>query len=717
MTDLLARLAGVCRSGEGWTSRCPAHEDQHNSLSIHQRDGRWLLKCHAGCGWQEIIEALGLNATDLFDDGGGGGSVPGNNRASAQPRTKSTKTAGAGQLPQTFVSPHPAVTGLTLDQYTHAKALPTDFLKTCGVSEFTYDHKPALRIPYLGAGGEELAVRFRIALDGDRFRWKSGTKPCLYGLHRIAEAQKAAQVVLVEGESDCQTLWFHGIPALGIPGAANWREERDAHHLDGIETIYVVVEPDRGGEAVRAWLSRSIIRHRAKLVNLPTKDPSALHLQGPTEFSRCWQVACLGAMPWTAVEAQANAAERTEAWEKCGGLARRPNILEKFAGELSNIGVVGERRAAKLIYLAVTSRLLDRPVSVAVKGPSSGGKSFVVESTLKFFPPEAFYSLTAMSDRALAYSSEPLRHRHLVIYEAAGMASDFATYLIRSLLSEGRLRYETVEKTKDGLAPRLIEREGPTGLIVTTTSLRLHPENETRMLSLTITDTQVQTAAVFRALAQESHRVEIDLSPWHALQTWLAMGPSRVVIPFAGQLAQLVPPVAVRLRRDFKTVLMLIRSHALLHQASRSKDETGRVIAAIEDYTAVRELAADLVAEGVDVTVKPEIREVVEMTVRLLEEGREEVRQTDLKRALNLDKSAISRRVAGALDGGFLKNLEDRKGRPARIVLGDALPANREVLPRPEQLIGSDRLHGCAVDPGGMAAPPPPAADQWEARI
>jgi hypothetical protein len=423
----------------------------------------------------------------------------------------------------------------------------------------------------------------------------------------------------------------------------------------------------------------------------------------------------LGAMPWTAVEAKANAAERAEAWEKCGGLARRPNILEKFASELSNIGVVGDRRAAKLIYLAVTSRLLDRPVSVAVKGPSSGGKSFVVESTLKFFPPEAFYSLTAMSDRALAYSSEPLRHRHLVIYEAAGMASDFATYLIRSLLSEGRLRYETVEKTKDGLAPRLIEREGPTGLIVTTTSLRLHPENETRMLSLTITDTQVQTAAVFRALAQESHRVEIDLSPWHALQTWLAMGPTRVVIPFAGQLAQLVPPVAVRLRRDFKTVLMLIRTHALLHQASRSKDETGRVIADIEDYTAVRELAADLVAEGVDVTVKPEIREVVETTVRLLTEGREEVRQTDLKEALNLDKSAISRRVAGALDGGFLKNLEDRKGRPARIVLGDALPANRG--PGPEQLIGSDRLHGCAVDPGDMAAPTPPAAEQWEARL
>src|SRR5215210_71289 len=303
---------------------------------------------------------------------------------------------------------HPVATGLTLDQYAIAKALPTDFLKTCGVSEFTHDHKAALRIPYFGPGGEELAVRFRIALDGDRFRWKSGTKPCLYGLHRLAEAQTADQVVLVEGESDCHTLWFHGIPALGMPGATNWREERDARHLDGIETIYVVVEPDRGGDAVREWLSRSTIRHRAKLVSLPTKDPSALHLHNREEFSRCWQVASLGAMPWTAVEAEANAAERTETWEKCGGLARGAKILEEFASDLSGIGVVGERRAAKLIFLAVTSRLLDRPVSVAVKGPSSGGKSFVVESTLKFFPPEAFYSLTAMSDRALAYSQEPL---------------------------------------------------------------------------------------------------------------------------------------------------------------------------------------------------------------------------------------------------------------------------------------------------------------------
>ena len=91
------------------------------------------------------------------------------------------------------------------------------------------------------------------------------------------------------------------------------------------------------------------------------------------------------------------------------------------------------------------------------------------------------------------------------------------------------------------------------------------------------------------------------------------------------QLAELVPPIAVRLRRDFKTVLMLIRAHALLHQASRLKDEQGRVVATLEDYAAVRELVADLVAEGVEATVKPEVREVVEATARLIADGQEEV--------------------------------------------------------------------------------------------
>src|SRR4029079_19785189 len=100
---------------------------------------------------------------------------------------------------------------------------------------------------------------------------------------------------------------------------------------------------------------------------------------------------------------------------------KEPRILDVFEGELDGAGVVGERRLCKLIYLAVTSRFLDRFPSLAVKGPSASGKSWTIERVLDFFPQGAYSPLTAMSARALAYGTEPLSHRFLVLFEAAGL--------------------------------------------------------------------------------------------------------------------------------------------------------------------------------------------------------------------------------------------------------------------------------------------------------
>jgi hypothetical protein len=497
---------------------------------------------------------------------------------------------------------------------------------------------------------------------------------------------------LVEGESDCHTLWFHEIPALGIPGASNWRDEW-ASYLDGIEKIYAIIEPDHGGETLRARLTRcEAIRERLYLVEIEEhKDPSALHMAGPREFKERLEATLRSAKPWVELERVKQEAAAREAWERSSELAKAPNILERFAEELARSGVAGEARIAKLLYLAVTSRLLERPVSIALKGPSSGGKSHVVERVLSFVPESAYYALTAMSERTLAYSEEPIKHRFLVIYEAAGMSGEFATYLMRSLLSEGRVRYETVEKTSEGMKPRLIEREGPTGLIVTTTAVKLHPENETRLLSLTVTDTQDQTRAVMAALAEGAGEAGSNFEPWHALQVWLEGAEHRVLIPYARKLAELIPPVAVRLRRDFGALLNLIRAHAVLHQASRERDAQGRIIATIEeDYAAVRDLVADLISEGIEVTVPATVRETVGAVKRLREASSgEPVSVVELARELKLDCSAVSRRVRNAKDRGYLRDLEENLRKPSRLVLGDDLPDDLQILPTPEDVRAS----------------------------
>lgn len=48
--------------------QCPSHEDKDPSLSVRPIEGSTLLYCHAGCHTADVVEALGLNLQDLFDD-------------------------------------------------------------------------------------------------------------------------------------------------------------------------------------------------------------------------------------------------------------------------------------------------------------------------------------------------------------------------------------------------------------------------------------------------------------------------------------------------------------------------------------------------------------------------------------------------------------------------------------------------------------------------
>jgi hypothetical protein len=535
LSRILPRLENVTKNGMGYTARCPGHDDQHNSLSIGAGDdGRALLKCHAGCETERIVAAMGLTMVDLFP-----------------PRAEMIRGNGAGRrtgeeggIPPSRNAATVQRDGLTVAAYAEAKRLDPERLRAWGLSDARYFKPPAIRITFPDEAGAEAAVRYRFCLDkspdGDgRFKWRKGSKVCLYGRDRLDLARERGYVVLVEGESDCHTLWTHGEPALGVPGANNWNETRDAPALADISRIYHVVEPDKGGDVLLGKLSMSALASRVYLVSLsPHKDPSALHCDDPERFAESWQAALAAAVPLSD-RLDAEAHEETEtAWEACADLARGPNILPCMADTVAALGVAGERTAVELVFLAMVSRLLPRPVSLAVKGPSSAGKSYLIEQTLRLFPDGTYFSLTAMSERALAYSEEPLAHRMLVLYEAAGQSGDMGSYLMRSLLSEGCIRYETVEKTKDGMRARLIERPGPTGLIVTTTKPSLHPENETRMMSITVSDSKDQTQAVFRALAN-GRPPDPDLAPWHALQTWLGLGECRVALPFAAALAAL----------------------------------------------------------------------------------------------------------------------------------------------------------------------------------
>src|SRR5207245_5553590 len=49
--------ARALRAGHGLT-HCPAHADEHPSLSVSERDGKPLWNCKSGCSQEAVTQAL-----------------------------------------------------------------------------------------------------------------------------------------------------------------------------------------------------------------------------------------------------------------------------------------------------------------------------------------------------------------------------------------------------------------------------------------------------------------------------------------------------------------------------------------------------------------------------------------------------------------------------------------------------------------------------------
>jgi hypothetical protein len=347
--------------------------------------------------------------------------------------------------------------GCDIARYAAKLRVSQEFLRGLSLADTDAHGGCSIRIPYMDENGVETAVRFRIALDGaDKFRANKKTRLGLYGLQRLNDARCDGVISLVIGESDCIAMWFEGIAAIGLPTPRIWDEARDARYFDGFRRINVVLSPHKGQEAMLELIRHSSIRDRVYLVALALfDDPAALHFDSPVDFEPRWNEAVSRAVPWRTYAKRSELEAREAAKQAAGPLLACPDILEAVADQCQLIGVTNERNLVQLVYLACVTRLLPDIVSLFVKGPSSAGKSYVVKMVLRLFPDEAFWAMTGMSEKALIYTNQPLSHRMLVIYEASGLKDGYTAYLVRTLLSEGHLKYDRPDYS--------VYKEGPTG--------------------------------------------------------------------------------------------------------------------------------------------------------------------------------------------------------------------------------------------------------------
>jgi DNA-binding transcriptional ArsR family regulator len=157
----------------------------------------------------------------------------------------------------------------------------------------------------------------------------------------------------------------------------------------------------------------------------------------------------------------------------------------------------------------------------------------------------------------------------------------------------------------------------------------------------------------------------------------------------------MVPNSAVRLRRDFGQVITAIEAHALLHREYRNLSTKGSIVATIEeDYAVVRELLGDLLAETSETKVRKTVAETVAAVVAVDDEANEPDSDKEggatvsaVAKELKLDKSTARRWLNAARDAELVKNIETRRGQPARYrATGVLVQKDISVLPTADDL-------------------------------
>lgn len=221
MTDILARFRDVRPAGDGWTARCPAHDDKRSSLSIGRGTKQpWVFNCHAQCSLDAILQAAGLTMADVSES--------------------AAKSTGNRKIVQTY--DYADETGTLL--YQVVRFTPKDFRQ----------RRPD------GHGGWIWSLK--------------GVRRVLYRLPQLAGCKT---IFVTEGEQDSARLWDLGLPSTtSVGGAGKWHDEYGGQvKAAGCKHVVVLPDNDPPGTAHGRDVARSCAAAglAVKLIPLPDLPP------------------------------------------------------------------------------------------------------------------------------------------------------------------------------------------------------------------------------------------------------------------------------------------------------------------------------------------------------------------------------------------------------------------------------------------------------------
>ncbi|WP_411094307.1 phage/plasmid primase, P4 family [Streptomyces sp. 021-3] len=281
--DLLARFDGTDEHQDGgYSARCPAHDDSRPSLRIWRgEDNKVRLSCRAGCRTENVIRAVGLDWSALFDASGPGNTVSAGRAELVHVRHVAALAAYVDRAAEALAAPSAerarrylsdrfgldAQTARELRIGVHDERQGDDQADPFGYLSRQFRQHPRVTVPLCGWDGVARGLQGRDIGGQCPARWLSLVNPrghrwTPWGAFRGGGGYGV--VVIAEGPGDALTAVACGYDAVAIRGAALAGSPELVRELaDGLRDRLVILagDADAAGSGFTARLAAGLAEH------------------------------------------------------------------------------------------------------------------------------------------------------------------------------------------------------------------------------------------------------------------------------------------------------------------------------------------------------------------------------------------------------------------------------------------------------------------------
>lgn len=227
LNDIVSLFQSPKKTGNNsFMVRCPCHNDNQQSLSISEENGKILINCFAGCRTEDILHSVGLEMKDLFSD------------------------------KPSFTTPKPP----------NVEYIYSDRLKK--IRHYKWDN-------------EQWKKSFYWQHKDESGKWQSNKGNCkvpLYKQDLLSDVPPKETVYIVEGEKDCDTmtdkLHFRAVSApngaTATKGGTKNKWNSDYNSLFNNLNVAIIPDNDEVGRAYAETIANELlpVAKSVKIVDL-----------------------------------------------------------------------------------------------------------------------------------------------------------------------------------------------------------------------------------------------------------------------------------------------------------------------------------------------------------------------------------------------------------------------------------------------------------------